>query len=291
MQDALVIRQSGLGWCFRPARDLPVEALMLGKPVEDAAALLPRLFNLCGGAQAMAVRLALGLPVPEPATLRAEILRDHVLKLCVIWPRLLGMQPVALPGNWAEAAILRGLIWGNAFDLGFHGWLASGQGVAPVVASVLQAFAPGEATADLPLVTPATCLKTTAQENSVAARQAHAPALRQIERSHGRGPFWRVAGLIHDIAALLDGVPQVQMHEGTAMVAAARGAYVVRAASAAGLVTRFTRRTPTDHLCAQGGVLQQSLNSLPAAKAHLLPLMVDILSPCVPVQFPQVQHA
>ena len=74
MQTALVITQTNGGWQFRPAPDLPVAALLIGKPVEEAAALLPRLFNLCSGAQAMALRQALGLPAPDPATLRAEIL-------------------------------------------------------------------------------------------------------------------------------------------------------------------------------------------------------------------------
>jgi hypothetical protein len=37
--------------------------------------------------------------------------------------------------------------------------------------------------------------------------------------------------------------------------------------------------------------LQQSSNSLPAEKAQLLPLLADILSPCVPVQLPQVHYA
>jgi hypothetical protein len=291
MQTALVIMADDAGWSFRAAPDLPVAAMLLGRPVEQAADLLPRLFNLCGGAQCMALRLALGLPAPDTATLRAEILRDHVLKLCVVWPGLLRMKPVPLPANWNDAATLRTLIWGTSSAPDFFDWLASGQGVSPVVDTIARAFAPGEATAALPLITVETAFQTIAQENSVAARHASAAAMRQIEANHGRGPLWRAAGLIHDIAALLDSAPAVQMQDGTVLVAASRGAYAVQAVASGGIVTSFTRRTPTDHLCARGGILQQSLNSLPAAKAHLLPLLVDILSPCVPVQFQQVHHA
>ncbi|MBH1974430.1 MAG: hypothetical protein I8H94_05060 [Rhodobacteraceae bacterium] len=291
MQTALVITQTNGGWQFRPAPDLPVAALVIGKPVEEAATLLPRLFNLCSGAQAMALRLALGLPAPDPATLRTEILRDHLLKLCVLWPGFLGLPTTPLPPNWADPAPLRHLIWGDADPQDFDLWLASGQGVAPVIAAIAQSFAPGEATATLPLVTPETALQNAAMENSVAARHASAPAMRAIEASHGRGPYWRAAGLIHDIAALLNAAPAVQMHQTIAIAPAARGAYAVQARALNGKVTAFARRTPTDHLCAPGGALQQSLNSLPAAKTHLLPLLIDILAPCVPVQLPEVQHA
>ena len=59
------------------AAPLPVEALVLGRPVAEAAELLPRLFNLCRMAQGLAAKLALGLPATEdPGT---EIIRDHVL--------------------------------------------------------------------------------------------------------------------------------------------------------------------------------------------------------------------
>lgn len=291
MQSALVITQSNGGWQFRPAPDLPVARLLIGKPVEEAAQLLPRLFNLCSGAQGMALRLALGLPAPDAATLRREILRDHLLKLCVVWPGLLGLPATPLPPDWTDPAPLCHLIWGGADPADFDGWLGSGQGVSAVVRAIARAFAPGEAVATLPLVRAETALNDAALENSVAARRAQAPAMRAIEIRHGRGPFWRAAGLIHDIAALLHGTPQVKMHGTTAIVPAARGAYAVQARARNGQVTAFARRTPTDHLCAKGGVLQQSLNSLPAAKTHLLPLLVDILAPCVPVRLPEAQHA
>ena len=120
MQTALVITQTNGGWQFRPAPDLPVASLLIGKPVEEAAQLLPRLFNLCSGAQGMALRLALGLPAPDAATLRREILRDHLLKLCVVWPGLLGLPTTPLPPDWADPVPLYHLIWGAADPADYH---------------------------------------------------------------------------------------------------------------------------------------------------------------------------
>jgi hypothetical protein len=239
----------------------------------------------------MALRLALGLPALAPEALRTETLRDHLLKLCVIWPGLLGLKPTRLPQDWAEPARLRQLVWGGASPQDFERWLNAGQGVAPVLMAISRAFAPGEAVAALPLPTAATALIPMAQENSVAARHAAEPALQRIEARFGRGPFWRAAGLIHDLAALQIGLPGAEIHDNLAIVPAARGAYAVQARALGGLVSEFARCTPTDHLCAPGGILALTLNSLPPQKAHLLPLVIDILSPCVPVQMPQVSHA
>ena len=164
-------------------------------------------------------------------TLRRETLRDHLLKLCVVWPGLLGLPATPLPPDWADPAPICNLIWGAADPADFDGWLGSGQGVSAVVRAIAQAFAPGEAVATLPLVSAETALNDAALENSVAARQAQAPAMRAIEASHGRGPFWRAAGLIHDIATLVHGTPPGQVHGMTAIVPAARGAYAVQASA------------------------------------------------------------
>lgn len=291
MENALVIRRDAAGWVFDPPAALPVAALLLGRRVDYAVALLPRLFNLCAAAQGMALRLALGLPAPAAEALRTETLRDHLLKLCVIWPGLLGFKPLALPMDWSIPARVRHLIWGGDGPQAFESWLASGQGVAPVLSAIAERFAPGEAVADLPLVTAATVLKPIAQENSVAARHAAAPALRRIEARYGRGPFWRAAGLIHDIGTLQAGFVPAETQENMAVVPAARGAYAVQATAAGGILTAFTRCTPTDHLCAPGGILARTLATLPPQKAHLLPLVIDILSPCVATRLPQVYHA
>ncbi len=43
------------------APPLPIARLVASKPVEEVAALLPRVYNLCPAAQGCAARLALGL--------------------------------------------------------------------------------------------------------------------------------------------------------------------------------------------------------------------------------------
>ena len=101
----------------RSAPPLPVAQLILGKPVEEAAALLPRLFNLCREAQGTAARAAFGLP-PNPdwaEALRREIIREHVVKLCLKWPGLLSMPSLALPRDWQSGGPdLRAALFGVA---------------------------------------------------------------------------------------------------------------------------------------------------------------------------------
>lgn len=271
-----------LGVQITPPAPLPVAAMMLGKSPEEVALLLPRLFNLCGAAQAQAARLALGLPV-EGIAARREILRDHLAKLCLIWPKLLGLPPQPLPEAWAEGgAGLQDWLWGGAQPDDLEGFLASGRGVAPLLAAVEAAFAPGEAVADLPPLT--VPMSLIAQENSPAGRVADHPLMRQAEARHGRGPLWRALGRALDLHRLC-AVPSRDRTPapGLAVVEAARGAYALSAEAEGNRVTRLARVTPTDHLLAPGGALALSLASLPAAKAGLAALVIDILDPCVAV--------
>ena len=137
---------------FRPVRpaDLPLGALILGRPVDEVAALLPRLFNLCRIAQGIAARMALGLPQRDDGTaLTAEILRDHLIRLCVTLPPLLGLPARAPAGDPLD--ILFGPLRGLPVDLaGLRRWLDAGDGTAPLVTAISRAFAPGEAAVDLP---------------------------------------------------------------------------------------------------------------------------------------------
>ena len=288
MQTRLIIRRHAFGFGFTPPARVPIAALVLGRPVAEAAAVLPRVFNLCRGAQTLAVRLALGLEARDPSgaamqALQAEILQDHLANLWVIWPKLLGL-PV-LP--------LRKDVWGGEAPTDLARWMASGRGVAPVLAAIEQGFAPDEAVASLPLPRPETALIECAQENSVAARHEQHSLMQQVETAYGRGPLWHGLARVLDVEACLTGAlpaPQV-LADGTAIVAAARGGYALRARAVAGMVTSFERRTPTDHLCAPNGALAQALATLPAQKYHLAPVVVGILSPCVPVQFQEVTDA
>lgn len=278
----------------RPVPSLPVARMVMGKPVEEVAALLPRLFNLCRVAQGVAARAALGLELDQDwqEALRQEILREHVAKLCLKWPALLSRPAVALPRDWMSgSAAIRHAVFGVAGGMpecseDLHVFLAQDVGVAPILRAILQLFQPGEGCrAALPYAMPDGLFETGAKENSVAARRATSPVLRHIADTHGRGPLWQALAIAYDLDALLAGeIPALWPVPHGAVVEAARGLYGIMAHVVDGRVTAFDRITPTDHLTAPGGALDQSLANLPPERAQALaPLLLSILDPCYPV--------
>ncbi len=284
-----------------PSPPLPVAAMVLGKPVDQVVATLPRIFNLCQAAQDIAIRLALGLPPKAGArlTLRRDILRDHLTRFCLLWPVRLGLGQRALPPDWHDfGSATRKHVFGpaahaprNADDM--VAFLESGHGVAPVLAAIGAAFGPGVAVARVADVTPTQVMTAGIIENSVAARHASVAGMRAIENRDGRGPLWRSAARIFDIAACLnDALPAAVLPApDTAAVPAARGIYAVRARAAGGLITDFARITPTDHLTAKGGVLDQCLATLLPERSTLAPLLLEILDPCSPVRLEEIANA
>jgi hypothetical protein len=298
MQTGVTIRlrpaNGTLAATIEPAPPLPLDRLLIGRPVAEAAALMPRLFNLCRAAQSAAAHLALGLPSPEEAgSLQAELLRDHMVKLFLTWPNHLGLAPRPFPAPAGAAAALFGTP-GQFPETaeGFAGWLSAGEGAAPLLAAIADAFAAGEATAQLPDTTPATAMTPSAQENSTALRHPGHPVLDHLAESHGRGPLWRATARVIDAGTCLAGrlpAPEL-MPDGTALTPAARGQYAVKARADGGKVIAFARVTPTDHLLAPGGMLEQSFATLPQAKSHLAHLLLDILDPCLPVNLIHVME-
>lgn len=309
---------------------LPVEAMLVGRTAAEAAELLPRLFSLCRAAQALAARLALGLdaapagarptPIPSPqgggeplaaplgddrpaeglAAVAREIRRDHLMKFHVSWPGLFGCAPTPLPANWAEGGrSVAAAVFGPAGAMpatlaDFRAWLAAGTGIAPTLARIAGTFAPGEAVArDLPFVDADTAFRPQPVENSVGARTAAHPLMRAMEAATGRGPLWRATARALDLQATLTGAVPAPLAPapGRALVPAARGLYAIAARVAQGRVAGFSRVTPTDHLLAPGGVLDGTLAALPADRGALLPLLLDILDPCMPVRVEGVPDA
>lgn len=276
---------------IRPAA-LPLGALVLGHPVDEVAKMLPRLFNLCRVAQETAVRLSLRLTTSlDRDALAAEVLRDHLLRLSVILPPMLGLPVRGIAGD--PLLVLFGQGRGLPVDLiGLRAWLAAGEGAAPLVSKVAQAFGPGEAAVDLPYVDAATALSVVAVENSAAGRQAAHPLLRSIAARQGRGPLWRLLGMLADAEAAVAGrLPQPTIADGVARVAAARGSYALRLGQVGGMVTRIDRVTPTDHLLAPGGALECALTALPVAKRHLASVVAALHDPCMAVKVEGMRHA
>ncbi|MEQ9257662.1 MAG: hydrogenase expression/formation protein HupK [Roseovarius sp.] len=272
----------------RAAPPLPVEALLVGKRVEEAAELLPRLFNLCRAAQVAAARLVFGMaPVDERVELARELRRDHVLRLAVTLPARLGKAPLQLRIDDTAVAALLGDAGFPAMPDDFDAFLGSDTGMAPLLRDIALLFGPGEAVAPvLGMPCPGQALPHAPLENTVAVRHLAHPVMRHVEMRWGRGPLWRVVARALDMDACARGALPAPWRSGcgTAVVPAARGAYGVSARVENGIVMAFSRVTPTDHLLFRGGVMDHSLATLPAIKQGLAPLLVDILDPCSPVR-------
>lgn len=279
---ALSIRDGRVAARVTPPPPLALARLLHGQTPEAVAAMIPRLFNLCGAAQGFAARRALGLPT-TPAAPRHEILRDHLVKLGLHWPRLLGLPPRALPPGWqAGGAAVAGWIWDGPPPATLEAALAQPGGIGPLLAALAARFAPGEAVADLPPLSDPMSLS--AQENSPAGRVAGAALMAQAAARFGRGPLWRALGRGLDLAALATApLPLDHLPGGGVAVAASRGTFALALRCEGGRVTDLTRVTPTDHLLAPGGAIAASLSALPAGKIALAGLVVEILDPCLPV--------
>ncbi|WP_420569659.1 hydrogenase expression/formation protein HupK [Thalassovita sp.] len=262
----------------QPVAALPVADLVRGKPVEDVAELLPRLFNLCRAAQRAAVRTALGLEVTaaDMQAVRDEIRREHELKLGVMLPLALGMQvskaPTAFPASPAK----------------FDAFMASDARLAQLLRGVCEAFGQGQAVVGaLPLVSPENGFSAGAIENSVAGRVADDPVMQHVEAQHGHGPLWRTVARAVELRKLAEGwQPEIIRTPRGILAPAARGTYALMATTRENRVETFHRVTPTDHLLATNGILQASLDTLPD-RTHAEKLLA-ILDPCSPVDLTEV---
>lgn len=275
---------------------LPVEQLLLGRPVEEAAALLPRIFNLCRMTQEVAARLAFGLELAEgwANNLAQDVAREHAMKLGVMLPARLGATPMTMPkGTEGLPETLFGTDGFPESPDAFESFLSDGQGVAPMLRAVDQAFERDASWGDLPMVSALNAEQSAPLENSVAARHQGHPVLKHVQTTRGCGPLWRLVARALDLMmAVSNGLPQPLVAKGAVYVPAARGLYAVRATHKDGRVMSFRRVTPTDHLLAADGALEQSLSNLPAGKLPFAHLLIDILDPCTPVTLQEgTQHA
>lgn len=290
----IVLARRGDGFDARLARApaMPVEALLLGRPVAEARQLLGRLFGLCRCAHLGALDLALGLGAPDPADLAAEIRTDHLAQLFVHLPPLLGLAPQAPPRGDLDAALLGGA--GERFAAGdLAGWLASAEGVSPLMRRIADAFPPGEADPGLPPLGRGAPPRPGAALNVPAARVATHPMLAEAARRHGHGPLWQALGLVADLLALaVPGHLAARLAAPScALVPAARGTYALTATASGGLLTGLDRLTPTDDLTAPSGAIERALARLAPSRRSLAPLVVRLLNPCERFQVEEAAHA
>ncbi|MGH1416977.1 MAG: hydrogenase expression/formation protein HupK [Pelagimonas sp.] len=288
----------------RPKAVLPIAEMVVGLEANDVADLLPRVFNLCRAAQSLAARAAMGLPLATHAAedLRRDILRDHVVKVCLKWPPALGLAPIALPQGWLDdLSQMREVLFGPQRAMprtaqAFWAFISEAEGgLGPVLGAVKAAFDPHVAcTQVLPLARPETVMARFPQENTVAARHARHPVMKAIAQDYGRGPLWRATAIALDMESCVnETLPAwTKRPDEVVVVPAARGLYAIEVRVEQGRIKRFRRVTPTDHLLVSGGVLDQSLASLDRPVDHpLMTLLLDILDPCIPLELREVGYA
>lgn len=292
---------------LRPPQHPPIAEFLTGKPVEEAARLVPLVWNICAAAQEAAVRSALGFAMPEGLTgrIRAETLREHAIKLCAVWPGLLGeaaaREALGAAAHAADdpaaadtlrAAVFAPLTGAPASLSDLESWAKAGQTApARAVARLLSDWDAGWGRADLALLDTAGPVdwETATQagqpvENAPACRLADAPLLTDIAARRGHGLLWRIAARLVELDRLLSGAPAEAL-AAPGIANAARGAMYVRAAAQDGTMTGFARLSPTDFALAPGGVLETALATLPAEPdaplRAIAQMIVETVDPCI----------
>lgn len=269
--EARVIRTNGLS----------VDPLVLGRPVEEAARLLGRVFSLCRHAQSSALTLAIDGQAADVPGLASEIRLDHLAQLFVHLPPLVGLAPQPLPTDQVAQALYGACghcpAPGELMD-----WLAGEHGRAPVLRGIADAFAPGEAEPGLPLLSHGAAPQPGQALNVAACRVAGHPVMQVVADRFGLGPLWQAMGLLVELSELdrPGHLRPLRPRPGVALVPAARGTYLLEAQAAEGLLTQLSRLSPTDDLTVANGALERALAALPAHKAHLAPLVIACLNPC-----------
>lgn len=266
---------------LRLPKPLPLEQIALGRRPEELADLMVRLFNLCGAAQGLAARLAMGLPVAEgtQAAISAELAREARFALCIRLPQLLGL-PVAPPSGPLEVALFGdGGLEAAATDS--ERFLSGSAGIAPLLRAIAALDLPMDC--DLPMPEGEDVLADGPFENSPAARRADHPLLAGLARGSA---VWRALGRAIDACLPL---PAPVSGAGWAVAPAARGAYGLAVTMRDGRVSAIRRRTPTDHLLAPGGPMAHLVGRL--RDPALAPVALALFDPCVPVAIEEAQHA
>ncbi|WP_413205883.1 hypothetical protein [Rhodospirillum sp. A1_3_36] len=299
----------GLDVQITPPVELPLAALLRGKDPETAASLVGRLFNICGAAQEAAARSALGLALDSALEKRVvtETLREHGVKLFLLWPGLLGIEPDRAAAtllaraldNETMVATLRVSLFGPKGILpedwsAFERWIDStGSAPARCMKAVRDGWNPAWGRADLPSRLPLAGSwpgspdLAPLRDNGVGGRLSGHPLMVAIADRLGRGVLWRMTARLVEMECLLSGTAPSPFRA-PGVVEAARGTLFTRAKmDDAGRVANLERLTPTDFALAPGGALELALSSLPCNAPNLealARLAVDVIDPCFAVE-------
>lgn len=294
----------------RVASPRPLAARLLqGRPAAEAGELAPRLFTLCAAAQGSAARRALaaaaGTPMAEPdgaerQRLSREMIGEHLWRLGLDWPPLLGLPP----RKEALVAWRKGLPaadrpqWRSfaARALELPRCAAPGTDLLEHLdASAWWQSLPGERDWDcLAAHALAPTLAGRPRETGAAARCRRQPEVAALWQA-GRRAAARLQARCLELEALLDGhwdpawvdacspAPGI----GLARVETARGPLLHLVALAAGTVQRYVIVAPTEWNFHPAGAFVQDTTGLPAptpeAARHMARCIALSLDPCVAV--------
>lgn len=263
----------------------PVARLFAGQSPAQVVARVPLLFSLCARAQQAAAAAAVaaaegGAPPPvDDGALWGECLHEHLWRLCIDWPRALGVPDAATDfAAWRKSRATPGLIAASTALVA----AAVDGGVIEKCLDVL-----------VDRGSPAAAAVRPAPQEWLAAVQAggEEPPAPASAVSIGAAYRRRVADLHGALAGLRDGRPYPVGAAGggglgVGQAATARGVLTHLAILADGKVADWHIRAPTDRLFATPGPLATVLGDDPlpdaGAARKALELAVLALDPCLP---------
>lgn len=293
--------------------------LLLGLPVARAMELAPRLFSLCGQAQGVAARLAYCAArgeVPDPGSLLAdgrcvalEAIGEHLWRLLLDWPPLLGLPPRHKEFMaWRKRLLaVKDAAQGAVLGVELHAWLSAerplpiepGAALASgALLPMLAAEAWGRQGFDEGFAAQPTFAGRPAETGPLARRFGNS----EVAGLHavGQGVAARLAARYADLrclaAALLEperltgwlGAASVAENVGLARVETARGLLLHLMQVKDGRVGRYVIVAPTEWNFHPQGAFVREITACPAtspaaaeALARRLALSLD---PCVACQ-------
>jgi hypothetical protein len=298
-------------WHFARVSGPDVARYVVGRTPQEAAELLPRIYNLCGGAHAAAATDALGLPRPARDG-RDERLRDHAVAVFADWPALFGEPPdrAALQrlagGAEDRLALCRHLLGDDSTGLDLaqaspaaleNRLRAAVSPTARLMRRLRETVRPdwGRVELDRPDMTDIVAAleqgaPRAARETTVADGWRAAPLIRALLPREGMSLFVRLLARVLDLLAGLAGNPQpappANPPPGIGLACAARGLLVHRARVAGGIITDYRVLAPSAWNLAPDGLLARMLATLPVGSETplLARIAVAAVNPCVPVR-------
>ncbi|MDZ5649944.1 hypothetical protein [Nitrospirillum sp. BR 11828] len=284
--------------------------LLAAVPVKRVPAVVRTLFAVCAHAQGhaaeLAVEAALGLEA-APQTLAereirtwTEVVREHGLRICLDWARLLGQAPdlprarafVALSATDDPTALITDAVTGLSPEqwlaMTSTGELARWAGAGRTVAARFIATLFDAAMLTSPGAVDPGSLAARHADHPLLARAlpagsliaCHVARLIDLCRVPARLDALRTA----DDTALLRGL-SLGPGLGMASVPCARGTLVHEVGVVAGRVERYRILSPTDRAFAPGGWAERQVQRLcawpPADRARGAEVMMLALDPCV----------